>query len=191
MKGPKLIIYILVSLALTAITIMVALNLYPSWSQYARTEEEQLLLITLGSIYGAFLIRGGKHGFRELVMFSWPRKANIGQINAWAAFMFLGVICTPVTLNETITNGWGVATEILHYLFTVAGILFAYSEIVNYYRESKTKTILGWIGLGTAVIGMIVGYWTSWWTLGVGEMIAAFPVAIHILASNNFVANEW
>jgi hypothetical protein len=179
MKGPRLIIFATTTIALVFILVMVTLNLAPSWSQYARTELEQLLFVPLACIGAMWFTRAYNHWDKEVVLFKWPVTADLKQVNVWAGFMFLGIICTPVTIGL-----WWV--ELLHYLFTVAGILFAYSEITNYY-EHKAQNVLAWIGLGLAAAGMLAGYFTDWWTLGVGELIAATPVAIHVLVTNKNV----
>ena len=57
MKGARLLVLILNDIALGLATIMVVLNLYPSWSQYAMTLEAPLLTTTLSCISSAFLIR--------------------------------------------------------------------------------------------------------------------------------------
>ena len=178
MKGPRLHIYILISAAILGIVTMVSLNLYPSWSQYARSSEEQLLLVTLSCISAIFFIRAFHFPRWQKTLFMWPVRANVRQVNLWTGYMFLGIICTPVTIGV-----WWV--EILHYLFTVSAILFAIlADITNFYERAYAKA-LGWVGFGIAIVGMVVGYWMPWWTLGVGEALAALPVAIHVIVTNN------
>jgi hypothetical protein len=177
MKGARLTINILLAIALIAITIMVGWNLYPSWSEYARSYQEQLLFITLTSIMSIFFIRADNFSKKLKVLFRWPVRANVRQVNKWTAFMFMGVICTPVTIGVS----W---VEIAHYVFTVAGIVFAYLDILNFYRTSTPK-ILGWIGFGIAVLGMVGGKFLGLWTLGAGEFMAAIPIAIHVTITNN------
>lgn len=178
MKGPKLIINILISIAISCIFLMVCLNLYPSWSEYARSYEEQLLFLTLGSIYGMYLLRSQTFENRERILFYKPVKANVRQVNIWTAFMFFGILATPVTIGNPIT-------EILHYVFTISAILFAYAGILNYYVGTRSRTISK-ISLLFPLLGMVGGKFFGLWTVGVGELIAAFPVVIHILITNNF-----
>ena len=177
MKGPRLTISILIAASLTSIFAMIGWNLYYSWSQYARSAEEQLLLVALSCIAATFFTRAYTFSQGEKQLYTWPFKANVRQNNLITAFMFLGIICTPVTMG----TWW---TEVLHFAFTIAGILFAYADIVNFY-ERKYQKILGWVGFGCAFVGVVVGFWMPWWTLGVGETMAALPVAMHIIVTNS------
>jgi len=51
----------------------------------------------------------------------------------------------------------------------------------GYRLEIKIAT---WVGLAFAIVGMLGGLWFRTWSIGVGELMAAFPVALYILNTN-------
>ena len=176
MSGPRLIIKILTWMALVLTTTMVSLNIYPSWSQYARSLEEPLFLYAISAMMSIFLIRSLSHVSRYRTIFKKPLDIRIEHTNRWAGFMFMGIIGTPVTHPN-------IVIQVFHFAFTILAILFCYAEIVKYYKQRSTKR-LAWVGFGCAVVGMVVGAFTNAWTTGVGELIAATPIAIHVLNTN-------
>jgi len=176
MKGHRLEIKIATWVVLTLAVSMTVLDLYPSWSQYARTAEEMLLLPSLALMAGLFLTRSHTHPHWFYTAFTWPLSASVGQCDRWAGYMFFGILCTPVTIGI-----WWV--EVLHYLFTVSAIGFAYASFIGYQRRQPGK-LLSWVGLSFAIVGMIGGLWFRAWSIGVGELMAAFPVALYILNTN-------
>jgi len=176
-KGERLIIKILCALAFGVAVIMTALNLYPSWSQYARSLEEPLLLLTLSSIASMFLIRSFTHHDKDKLLKQLIWDIRVEHANRYAGFMFLGVIATPVT-----HPAWWIET--LHMVFTFLAIAWAYVDIAYYYK-TKVGKFLGFIAVCTAVIGMLGGLWLNFWTVGAGELIAATPIMFHILNTNH------
>ena len=179
MKGPRLTINILVSIAILFISVMVALNLHDSWSEYARSYHEQLLFITLTSIMAIFFIRAYNYKRWQRTLLMRPYRMNVRQANIWTAFMFMGVICTPVTIGFT----W---VEVLHYTFTIAGILFAYADVCFFYKDRVPKILSRVSFFLFAVFGMVGGKFLGLWSLGTGEFMAALPIIVHVLNTNNF-----
>ena len=130
MKGARLLVLILNDIALGLATIMVVLNLYPSWSQYARSLEEPLLIATLSCISSAFLIRSFTFYDRRISLFKIRgMEVRIGQLNRVTGFLFIGVLCTPVTHPYSFIQS-------LHLILTASAIITALLEIVFY---NKTK----------------------------------------------------
>jgi len=176
MHGARLIIKILVYISFSVAAVMTILNLYPSWSQYARSLEEPLLLLTLGCIASMFLIRSFTHPDKDMLLKRLIWNIRVEHANRYAGFMFLGVLATPVT-----HPAWWIET--LHMAFTFLAIAWAYVDIAYYYK-TKTGKALGIISACVAAIGMLGGLGLHIWTVGTGELIAAMPIALHILNTN-------
>jgi len=176
MKGHRLEIKIATWVVLTLAVIMTVLDLYPSWSQYARTAEEMLLLPALALMAGLFLNRSRTHPERERTALTWPVSASVGQCDRWAGYMFFGILCTPVTHPF-----WLV--ENLHLVFTFLAIGFAYVSLIGY-QIKQPGLFLRWVGLLVAAVGMAGGLFFNAWSIGVGELMSASPVALYILNTN-------
>ena len=177
MKGYKLIIKILTVTAFVLIIIMVSLNLHPSWSQYARSLHEPFLLAALSAISGMFLIRSFTHKQRNRVLFTFKKiSVRIEHLNRYAGFFFIGVLCTPVTHPE-----WYIETA--HLIFTPLAIGFAHLELWFYYKKGVQR----WgslFGSVIGVLGFLGGLLTNVYTIGMGELLAALPIIIHVLTTN-------
>ncbi len=160
---------ILVLISLTLSVVMVSLQLYPSWSQYARTLEEPLLLATLSCISAAFLVRYFKANNRNKVIFL-GCKTKVFDI--LTCIFFAMVLITPVTHpNEYI--------KMAHYVFTGLSILTPYVALIAQQTDRMMKlSVTISVVLGT--IGFLVGFLTPIYSTGEGELIAAFPLAIHL-----------
>ena len=160
---------LLASIAFTLGIIMVALGLNPSWSQYARTLEEPLLLATLFCIATAFLVRYFKADNRNDVIL-WKCETKHFDL---LTYIFFGlVLITPVTHPNEIIQG-------AHFVFTGLAILTPYIALVAQQKDRllKISTLLS-VVFGAA--GFLFGFLTPIYTTGEGELIAAFPLAIHI-----------
>jgi len=171
MKGARLLVLILNDIALGLATIMVVLNLYPSWSQYAMTLEAPLLLATLSCISTSLIIRGFTFYDRRQNLFFFPftkMEVRVGQLNIISGFLFIGVLCTPVTHPF-----WLI--PILHLIFTPAAIITALLDVVFY-----NKTKLAYLGAGVAVVGFLLAYVHEVYSIGLGELIVAFIIAFNI-----------
>lgn len=176
MKGPRLIINVLTAIAVSLIMAMISLNIYPSWSQYARSLEEPMFLLAMSCISSLFLIRSLSLPQRYQVIYSRPRIIRLEHLSRYAGFFFMGIIATPVTHPSKII-------QVLHFVFTILAILFCYFEILGYYRGERI--FLKWAATAAMVIGMVLGFFTDLYTLGVGETIAAMPVMVHVIYTNN------
>jgi len=169
MKGARLLVLILNDIALGLATIMVVLNLYPSWSQYAMTLEAPLLTTTLSCISSAFLIRSFTFYDRQISLFKIRgMEVRIGQLNRVTGFLFIGVLCTPVTHPHSLIQS-------LHLILTASAIITALLEIVFY-----NKTKLAYLGAGVAVVGFLLAYVHEVYSIGLGELIVALIIAFNI-----------
>lgn len=177
MKGHRLIIKVLAYLAIVLSSIMVILNLYPSWSQYARTLEEYLLLATLSSISSLFLIRSFTHPEKDRILFLWPIDVRIEHINRYTGFLFIGVLCTPVTHPEWYIN-------IPHLIFTALAILTAYAQLYFYYPNDKILKTSSRLSIAIGLMGFAGGYFFDYYSIGMGELIIALTLIIFILTTN-------
>lgn len=175
MKGSTLITKILTPAAILLGIVMAAMNLYPSWSQHALTYHQPLLSMLIGSIAFIYLIRSLTHPNSGYTFYWVFTNVRMKHLNRYAAFFFLGIICTPVTHPEPIIG-------VLHWVFTGLAILFAYLEMWRYYRWSSEPELEKWALASGAValFGMAGGLWLNLWTVGWGEVIAAVPVGLHV-----------
>lgn len=178
MKGHRLITVILIGLVLGLTITMVALNLYPSWSQYARSLHEPLLFGTLSAISSVFLIRSFTHYERLKRLFkTWKEKHfRLEHSNRITGFLFIGVLCTPVTHPD-----WYI--ESAHLLFTGLAIASAHSELWFYYKKGIKRNAL-WAGSMIGILGFLGAFAFKIYSIGMGELIAALPIIIHVLATN-------
>lgn len=176
MKGPRLIVRTLTQVAFALTVLMTALNLAPSWSQLARSLNEPLLLATIPLFSFIFLTRSFTHPEKDRLLYRLIWNVRLKHVSRMTALFFWGIVWTPVT-----HPAWWIQT--LHLAFTFLAIASMYSEICNYYRTHPAR-FLGYVGLGFAALGMVGGLYFKWWTVGVGELMAAFPGAIHVLNSN-------
>lgn len=174
MKGSKLKILILSAIAITSAIIMVSLNSYPSWSQYARSLQEPLLLLALSAISSLFLLRS--NGFKDgnYILFKFLGvDFRVKQMNTLTGFFFIGVLCTPVTHPNIIISS-------LHYVFTGFAIVTACLEVVFYNKKAWSYIIiaLGLIGFGLAFILRL-------YSVGMGEIIVALPILFNVWYHKN------
>jgi len=179
MKGAKLIIIILTLLALALATVMVSLNIYPSWSQYARSLEEPLLIATLSAISSIFLIRS--FTFRDRFKLLYNIKGvsiRIEHLNRLTGFLFIGVLCTPVTHPVKLI-------QILHFTFTFVAIVSAFSEIIFY-----NKNLFSYIASALGFLGFVLAFTTGIYSIGLGELIAASVIAGNILYHRNKIESD-
>ena len=169
MKGARLLVLILNNIALSLALLMVVLNLYPSWSQYARSLEEPLLLATLSSISSAFLIRSFTFKDKYVILFKFLGiNIRVEHLNRITGFLFIAILCTPVTHPNAII-------ETLHLIFTGLAILTAILEII-FYNKNK----LAYLGAFFAVVGFVLAYFFNLYTIGLGELIVALIIAFNI-----------
>ena len=176
MKGAKLITVVLIGIVLVLTVIMVALNLYPSWSQYARSLHEPLLFGALTSISSVFLIRSFTHKKRLRTLFKvFGIEVRLEHLNRATGFFFIGVLCTPVTHP----SAW---IESAHLVFTFLGIGAAHLELWFYH-----KGVRKWSAIGGSIIG-VAGFLGAFvfhlYTIGMGELIAAIPIIFQVMATN-------
>ncbi len=177
MKGERLIISILIKLVLGLTITMVALNLYPSWSQYARSAEEPLLLATLSFISTVFFIRASWHPEQNRKMFNIGKMdVRMEHINRYAGFLFVGILCTPVT-----HPAWYIQTA--HLAFTALAIGVAHSELWFYWPKGKKRNIAISVSL-LGIVGFMAGFVLKLYSTGMGELLAALPIIIHVLLTN-------
>ena len=175
MSGHRLRITILVALVLTVGLLMVVLNFYPSWSQYARSVFESLLFITLASIFAAFWDRASHHPERERILFKiFGIKIRMEHLDRFIAIMFVLVLATPVTLKGMV---------IPHFIATGLGAAGSFFHLIFYYRTG-VKLIGNIIGALVGVAAFLVGLLTDIYPTGVGELIFAGIMGIHILSTN-------
>lgn len=172
MKGAGLIVSILTYSALSLTLLMVALDFYPSWSQYARSLYEPLLFGAIGAMMSIFLIRSftlpDTHLFKVFKI-----DVSTKDLDRYTGFFFWGIICTPVTHPE-----WYI--QALHFAFTGLAILACYTNIL-YYRDFNGY----WIGASVLGIGLFVwSFIGAPFSLGLGELFAAIPISIHVLKTN-------
>lgn len=174
MHGHKLIIKFLIGITLVLATIMVALNLYPSWSQYALTYEEPLLLATLSSISSALLIRSFTHTEKDRILLKvLGINLRLEHINRIAGFVFIGVLCTPVTHKSEII-------QMLHNILTGLGMFLVHLELWTYYKNKKVAIIASLIG----IIGFLLAFLFGLYSIGLGEILVTLPVIGYILKTN-------
>ena len=168
-------IKILIWLAVAGISTMVLFGAL-SWSQNHREELEPVLYVTLGAIFGVFLIRSFTHPLKDKGLFKlnllgvkWVRNK---QLNRAIAFLFLGVLVFGV--NSPVH--W---IQTAHLIFTGTAIFAAYLNLVFYYRTKvgRAMAIFGAI----AGIGGFLGPWVFEYTIAVGEAIAATPIVMWVL----------
>lgn len=171
MKGHMLITLILIAITLALTIIMVALNLYPSWSQYARSLHEPLLFGALTSISSTFLIRSFAH-FQRLEERIWGMRQE--HIDRMTGFLFIGVLCTPVT-----HPAWYIETA--HLIFTASAIGSAYLGLVTARPHGK---LAAWVSFAVGVGGFLGAFIFHLYSIGMGELIAAIPISIYVLATN-------
>ena len=179
MKDARLIITSLIGLVLTLSVTMVSLNLAPSWSQYARTLEEPLLFATLISIFTTYLIRAYSfkdRGFKLFNVFGMDVKCK--HMNKATAALFALVLVFPVTHPY----GW-IST--LHLIFTGLAIASAYVEIAFY-----SRSLLSFVGIGLGASLFAIAYFFQVYTVGLGELLAAIPIAFFMLWNIKKVSNE-
>ena len=180
MKGHRLLIKILSYLAIILAFIMVTLNIFPSWSQFARTLYEPLLFATLSAISSTFLIRSFTHPEERRVLFKIGKmNLRLGHINRLAGFLFIGVLCTPVTHpNKYIVTA--------HFILTGLALLATYLQLVFYYRikVDKTKFWAAMIGTVLGIGGFLGAFVFNLYPVGLGEFIAAIPILLLVLDTN-------
>lgn len=170
MKDARLITTFLIGLTLTLATIMVSLNLYPSWSQHARTLEEPILFATLISISFMYLIKSYSFTDRDFRLFS-IGKMNVRSkhMNKATSILFALILVFPVTHEYE----W-ISTA--HLIFTALAIATAYIEICFY-----SRSLLAYIGSAAGVIAFLLAYFLNIYTVGMGELLTSIPIAFFSL----------
>jgi hypothetical protein len=153
-------INIFLAIALIAPLIMVGLNLYPSWSQYAKSSYEFLLDATLICISLVF-------------MDTWWNKPN--RLDYIIALGFLGILLTDVTQP---------ALEIPHFIVTGGSAALVAYRMITYYPKGMMR-LGNVVGASIGALGFAAGFFTEWYSTGVGEWIFAFVAAVHIFVINN------
>ena len=184
MAGPRLITIILTALAVILTAILVIVNVTPSWSQYALTAFVPIFNVAISSMATIFFFRDTSHVSRNYSLFKlFGMDIRIKQISRFTAFMFLGIIATPVTYGEMFpTADMGSVIKFLHFTFTFLAIGSAYLQFMFHERTLRTY-ILSAVGC----VGFAVGFFTNIYTIGVGEMFAAIPIAYFIYDDINFI----
>lgn len=152
---------------------MCILAVYNSWSDHDMTVWQPLFEATVGSITIVYLIRSFTHYRQRDRISKWIR---IGQLDRLVGFLFFGVLCTPVGHPS-----WVVET--LHLLFTGLAITAGYYCLLTYY-DSNVGRGLSWIGFAVGIGGFLAAFIGSWYSVSIGELIAALPLAIHVLMTN-------
>ena len=187
MKGYRVWTVVFVLLVLGTTSTMAILNFAPSWSQYALTALSSLLLATLYSISVLYRDRSWLHPLadqRLLKIGKWEIKQ--GQWNRVISVLFALIMFTPVTLLEFYPEAkalWSGLLVILHYIFTGAGLLAAYIGIFFYYKKGS-KRLIYLLFMILSVLGFGAAFIFDWYTIGVGEIIAALPPTVFILSTN-------
>lgn len=163
MKIPALIAFVLV-------LVMVSLNLYPSWSQYARTLEEPLLLGCLVSIIWAFISRSFKALNRNVKVYI---NVKVKQLDMLSALFFSLVLVFPVTHSAK----W---IEVFHFVFTALAIIVTYINLVLQQSEKMIKLATK-ISFVFGFVAFMLGLFTNLYNVGIGELIVSVPILIHLL----------
>ena len=184
MSGSKLITVILTALALILTAILVIVNVTPSWSQYALTAFVPAFNVAISSMSTIFFLRDKDHIARRHVLLSpFNVDIRISQLSRFTGFMFLGILATPVTYAEMFpTADLGGVIKFLHFAFTFLAIGSAYLQFIYY-----NKNISTYIYSGIGVLGFVIGFFTDLYTIGVGEMFAAIPIAYFIFNDINSI----
>lgn len=146
---------------------MVALDRYQSWSQHESTPEEPMLNFTLICIIAAFVIRSFTYQGRRWKVIG---RMRVSHSNRLTAGLFAGVLVFSV-------NHPAAWVQTLHMVFTGAAIGSAYVEVVSRDR-------FGFIGAICGVGLFVLGYWFEFYSVGTGEVLAAFPIVLHILTNS-------
>jgi uncharacterized membrane protein len=173
MKGANLLIKIGTYTALVGGLLMCLLAVYNSWSDHDMTVWQPLFELTLLSITVVYLVRGITHYRRRDRVSKWIR---IGQLDWVVGFMFAGVLCTPVGHPV-----WVIETA--HLLFTGLAIAAGYYGLLTYY-DTKVGKGLSWIGFAVGIGGFLAAFVGRWYSVSIGELIAAIPLAMHVLIEN-------
>jgi hypothetical protein len=160
--------------ALLGILTMVTLNLYPSWSQYARSLEEPLFLITMQAMGLLFVLRALTHITRYWRVIGQDIQQR--HMDIVTGLLFFGIVATPVTHPS-------VVIQVFHFIFTILAIIIIHTQIIIYCHrhEGQPWRMLSIFGAAVAVAGMAMGFFTDWITLGVGELLAATAPAVYVL----------
>jgi hypothetical protein len=157
----RLRINIYTAIAWTMPIIMIALNLFPSWSKYAKSNLEILLDATLISIG---LI------FYELA------NANSSKYDRYISWAFFGILLTDVTQSDL---------AIPHYIVTATGAILVAIRMVTYYHRESLLFFGNVIGATVGLLGFLVSIITDLYTVAIGEWIMASVAAIHVFVINN------
>lgn len=152
--------------------IMVALNLYPSWSQYARTLEEPLLLGCLWSISATYMLRSQRAINRNMDII---KSYSVKDLDVLTSVFFGLVLCTPVTHSDA----W---IQTAHYIFTGLAVLTAYLNLVLQ-QTDKAMKIATKISFGLALVIFPVGLLTDLITVGMAELAVSAALLIHIVTT--------
>ena len=159
----------LASIAFVIALIMVSLNIYPSWSQHARTLEEPLLFATLLSIINCFMIRSYTAINRDNKVF---KNITVSQLDFTTAIFFSFVLVFPVTHPDK----W---IEIAHFIFTALAIITAYLNMVLQQTEKMMK-IASKFAFVVALALFLIGMLTNWYNVGIGEILVTVALIIHV-----------
>lgn len=171
MKGTRLHILIFTLIALGFGILMAVLNLYPSWSQYARSAQTSLLYLVLLSIFVTFWDRSKTHPKRDERAYRLlGMRISRGRADRITAIMFAGVICTPVNVE---------LLEIPHLIFTGLGILSAFLGMVTYSKWYVPSVIAG-------AFLFLASFIPDTYSVAWGEVFAALPIGHYILKTNNY-----
>jgi hypothetical protein len=173
MKGANLLIKIGTYTALAGGLLMCLLAVYNSWSDHDMTVWQPLFEATVGSITIVYLIRSFTHYRQRDRVSKWIR---IGQLDRLVGFLFFGVLCTPVGHPSWII-------ETLHLLFTGLAITAGYYGLLTYY-DTKVGKGLSRIGFAVGIGGFLAAFVFRMYSVSIGELIAAIPLAMHVLIEN-------
>jgi hypothetical protein len=160
------------------------MNAHPSWSQYALGSLAFILTIALYNISVIYRDRSWLHFARLEPVFWGLRREHLDRITG---ILFFGIMITPVTLLDIYPEANSAITRtivLLHYVFTGAGLLVAYSGVWTCYIKGSAK----WKGMVlTMVIGALGFGWSFMgapYTIGFGELLASIAPMIYILTTN-------
>ena len=184
MKGARLNILVLIAMTLIGTLILVIASGEPSWSQTALTAYIPIFNIAIMAIIISFFFRDANHTVRNFVLFR-IRKMEVRRkhLSRFTGYSIMGVLATPVTYDQVFTqadNIWATIIVNLHYIFTGIGILSAFVQFYFYHKKiaglslSMTKV---WFTIIVGLVGFALGFFSSVYTTGVGELIAAVCVA--------------
>lgn len=168
----KNVTLITASIALLTAIAMVVLSFAPSFSQLTWTKFDYLLYAFLISIIVSFFLRAIFGEIKDKFVIG---KSRVKHFDLVTAMLFCGVLIFSVNNDIHII-------EQLHLIFTGLAIATPYFCLLARQRD-KLSLISAIMATSCGLIGFSVGFFTSMYSTGEGELLAAFPLSIDLLFS--------